>query len=571
MMHGRWKACLAAAVAVALLSACKQKPAGPAAGAPVEVGVITVALRDVPVVFEYVGQTQSSQQVEIRARVSGFLDKRVYTEGATVHAGDVLFEMDRKPFQAALDAAQAEFNQQRARLDTAQANLNRVKPLAQKNALSQKDLDDAVGQQQAAAAAVEQARANVTSAQLNLGYTAITSPVTGLSSFAKKQDGTYIDPSSSLLTYVAKLDPMWVNFSLSENEVLEYRALRKTGALKLPQIENLDVEIVLADGSSYSQHGHISFADAAFNTETGTYLVRATVPNRDETLRPGQFVRVRLSGAERANAIAVPQQAVLQGDRGAFVWTVGPDEKAQQRVVETGEWSGNDWIINSGLHAGDRVVVDNVIRVAPDAPLKAVPASLSGAGSSPAGTGGAQSTASVTSTAPPNGGAARPSTPTTAAGKATRADTRASVAPAPAAAGATSADATRANASSSGPTSRNETATRAVVLFDLGSAAITSDAAASLAPLVAQWHDMASGRAVLSGYVDASGSKAANERLAEARAKAVRAALIVAGIPKDRIEMRTPSNIVAGETADARRVEISLTGDARPGASRDRQ
>jgi membrane fusion protein (multidrug efflux system) len=535
MTPGRWKtSATAILIVLAGLHACRQKQSEPAAAAPVEVGVIAVALRDVPVVFEYVGQTQSSQQVEIRARVSGFLDKRVYTEGATVHAGDVLFQMDRKPFEAALDAAKAEFNQQRARLSTAQADLDRVKPLAEKNALSQKDLDDSVGQQQAAAAALEQARANVTSAELNLGYTTITSPVTGLSSFAKKQEGTYIDPGSSLLTYVAKMDPMWVNFSLSENELLEFRSLRQSGALKLPLIEDLDVEIVLADGSSYAQRGHISFADASFSTETGTYLVRAEVPNRDGTLRPGQFVRVRLRGAERAHAIAVPQQAVVQGERGAFVWTVGPGDKAQQRVVETGDWSGNDWIINSGLHAGDRVVVDNVMRVAPDAPLKAVPATLPDTVASAAATSGAQPAA-------------------------------ASVSANPAHANATgAADAARPKPSSANPaTKREDVATSAVVQFELGSAAITADNAAALAPIVAQWHDMPNERAAISGYVDASGSKAANERLAEARAKAVRAALIVAGIPNDRIEMRTPSNIVAGDTADARRVEISLIGDRR--------
>jgi len=552
MMSGRWKTCAAAIVVLAGLGACKQKAPAPTAGAPVEVGVITVALRDVPVIFEYVGQTQSSQQVEIRARVSGFLDKRVYTEGSTVHAGDLLFQMDRKPFQAQLDAAQAAYKQQRARLTTAQANLDRVKPLAQKNALSQKDLDDAVGQQQAAAAAVEQARADVTSAELNLGYTSITSPVTGLSSFAKKQEGTYIDPSSSLLTYVAKLDPMWVDFSLSENELLQYRSMRESGALKLPNIDDLDVEIVLADGTSNPERGHISFADASFNSDTGTYLVRATVPNTGDTLRPGQFVRVRLRGAERAHAIAVPQQAVLQGDRGAFVWTVGPGDKAQQRVVETGDWSGNDWIIASGLKAGDRVVVENMIRVTPDAPLKAVAASTPAATAADTGAKAA--------------GSAAPSTPPDTTRKATPPSAQTS-ANATAASASKNADASRSAKASDSP-DRENPATHAVVLFESGSAAISSDAAGALAPFVAQWHGVADGRAAIPGYVDATGSKAANERLAEARAKAVRAALIVAGVPKDRIELRAPSNIVAGTAADARRVEISLTGGSRPGGER---
>jgi membrane fusion protein (multidrug efflux system) len=329
---------------------------------------MTVALREVPVAFEYVGQTESSQQVEIRSRVNGFLEKRVYEEGSLVHQGDVMFVMDRKPYQAALDAAQAEYAQQKARLDTAQANLNRVRPLAAKNALSQKDLDDSIGQEQAAAAALEAARANVTSASLNLGYTTIKAPVSGLSSFAKKQDGSYIDTTNSLLTYVAKLDPMWINFSLSENEMLNLRTQSQNGTLKLPERGKLEVEVLLADGSTFPQRGHIAFADASFSQETGTYMIRAEVTNPTGSLRPGQFVRIRLIGAQRPGAIAVPQNAVQQGPRGAFVWTV-QDGRAQQRAVETGAWSGNSWLIQAGLHAGDHVIIDNTLRLMPGAPV----------------------------------------------------------------------------------------------------------------------------------------------------------------------------------------------------------
>lgn len=379
-------------VTLGALVACKGDKTAPAAAAALPVGVITVSKADVPVVFEFVGQTQSSQEVEIRARVNGFLEHRVYREGAMVHAGDVLFRMDAKPFKAALDAAQAEYRQQKARLDTADANLNRVKPLAAKNALSQKDLDDATGQQQAAAAAVEQARADVTSAELNLGYTTITSPVDGLSSFAKKQDGSYIDASNSLLTYVAKLDPMWVNFSLSENEFLHFRAQSQSGQLKMPKDGGLEIDIVLADGSQYAKHGRISFSDAALNTETGTYLVRAEFANPDDVLRPGQFVRVKVRGASLSSTLAVPQDAVQQGDRGAFVWVVDEQGKAKQRAVETGGWNGNEWVINSGLHAGDRVIVENIVKLAPDMPVNPHPYTPSSgtATAKAASSGGAQ-------------------------------------------------------------------------------------------------------------------------------------------------------------------------------------
>ena len=208
---------------LSVLSACSnEKPQAKGPNA-VDVMVMTVQPTDAPARFQFVGQTESSQQVEIRARVSGFLERRVYQEGSSVKAGQVLFEIDKKPFLAQLQAAKAELAQQQARLLVAKQNLARVKPLAQENALSQKDLDDATGQEQGAAAAVEAAKANVINAELNLGYCTITSPVSGLSSFAKLQDGTYVDPQNSLLTYVAKLDPMRVNFSLSENEALRFK------------------------------------------------------------------------------------------------------------------------------------------------------------------------------------------------------------------------------------------------------------------------------------------------------------------------------------------------------------
>ncbi|MGY2489591.1 efflux RND transporter periplasmic adaptor subunit [Cupriavidus sp. CP313] len=386
-----WRGALWLVCAMTLAACGKDKPA-PSAPPAAEVGAMTVALRDVPIVYDFVGQTQSSQQVEIRARVNGFLDRRVYTEGAVVKAGETMFLMDPKPFAAALDAANAEMAQQVARLKTANADLARVRPLAERNALSQRDLDDAVGKQQAAAAAVEGARANVTNARLNLGYTTIKSPVTGVSSFAKKQAGSYIDPSNSLLTYVAKLDPMWVNFSLSENEVLAARSEQESGALKFPPKGAFDVVIVLADGSQFPHHGKITFADASFSAETGTYMIRAEVSNPDGTLRPGQFVRVKLHGAERTKAVAVPQEAVIQGPRGQMVWVVGADNKAQQRVVDVGQWTGDNWVIRSGLKAGERVVVSGGLRLTPDAPVKAteaVPGQKPPAGAAPASAPGA--------------------------------------------------------------------------------------------------------------------------------------------------------------------------------------
>jgi len=362
-------------VALAMLTGCKKEEAKPQA-LPVEVAVIKVTPRDTNVTVEYVGQTESSHQVEIRARVDGFLDKRVYTEGSFVKAGQVMFLQDPKPFQATLDANKGALGQQLARLQVTRDNLARVKPLVAQNALSQKDLDDATGAEQAAAAAVDTARANVLQAQLNLGYTTITTPVSGYSSYARVQDGAYVSAANSLLTYVEQVNPIWVNFSISENEILGYREAQKKGLLILPKLDNYEVQVVLADGSLFPEKGQITFTNASYNQQTGTFLLRATIPNPNPNplsqLRGGQFVRVRLSGIIRPNAIMVPQKAVLNGAQGHFVWVVNREGKAEIKNVEVGTWHGDSWFIDSGLAAGDSVVVDGFLKLAPGATVKIV-------------------------------------------------------------------------------------------------------------------------------------------------------------------------------------------------------
>ncbi|KVZ78703.1 hemolysin D [Burkholderia ubonensis] len=357
---------------LALCAGCKKQTGIPVLDAP-QVTVVTVAQCDTPVDFEFTAQTQSSHEVEIRARVNGFLDKRTYVEGQMVKAGETLFLMDHKPFEAALQTAKGQLTQQQARLNVTKENLARVRPLAAQNALSKKDLDDAVGNEQQAEAAVIAAQGQVQTALLNLGYTTIKSPITGLSSFARQQDGSYVTAATTgLLTYVYQLDPMWVNFSISENEMLKYREEITRGKLRFPPNDEFVVTLVLADGSEFSERGRITFANPAFSTETGTFLVRAVFGNPNGTLRPGQFVRARVSGATRPAAVLVPQRAVLQGARSHFVWVVDNESKAHQRVVEVGEWHGDDWFITDGLKVGERVVVDGAIRVAPDTPLKIV-------------------------------------------------------------------------------------------------------------------------------------------------------------------------------------------------------
>ena len=347
-----------------VLTGCDKKKEAVAPPPPV-VEVIRVVPKDVPLSIEYVAQTQSSQQVSINARVSGFLDKRVYTEGAVVKAGDVLFLMDKKPFQVQVDGAAAALARQKAALEVARLTLARIKPLAAKNAVSQKDLDDATGTYESAAAAVEQAKAQLATAQLNLSYCTITSPVTGITSAALQQDGTYLSPANSQLTTVAVLSPIWVNFSISENEMQNFRNKIARKLIIPPHDRHYEVDIVMVDGSLHPYKGRITFAAPSYNAQTGTFLVRTTVENPDGILKPNQYVRTRIRGAMRPNAIAIPQRAVQQGAKGHFAWVITKGGTADYRPVEVGDWNGNDWFINEGLRAGEQVVVDGGMTLRP--------------------------------------------------------------------------------------------------------------------------------------------------------------------------------------------------------------
>jgi len=361
---------LAAAAALAIAGGCGRQERKEVAPPPADVAALTVVPRDVPITSVFVAQTQSSQAVNIQARVSGFLDRRVYTEGAVVKSGQVLFLMDPKPFQAQVDGAAAALQRNQAAHDVARANLERIKPLVAQNALSQKDLDDAQGQFEQTAAAVAQSKASLESARLDLSYTTIRSPVDGVSSFAAVAEGTYVDAKNAQLTTVSVLSPMWINFSLSENEVERLRTQVRDGLLRMPAANQFDVEIELASGEVFPHTGRITFADPSYNSQTGTFLIRASVDNPKGILRPNQFVRTRLHGAVRPNAILVPQRAVKQGAKGHFVWVVNKEDKAELRPVVVGDWYGESWFVAQGLAGGDRVVVDGGLRLAPGAAVK---------------------------------------------------------------------------------------------------------------------------------------------------------------------------------------------------------
>ena len=351
------------------LGGCSEQADEVKGGAP-NVSVIKIEPRDTPVSIEFVGKTASSRRVEIRSRVEGFLDSREYVEGSMVEAGDVLFIMDTKPFEAQLQASEAELEQQQARKQTALINLNRMRPLAKKKAVAQKELDDAEGMYREAAAAVEQARAKVIQTELDLGYCTITTPVSGLSSYAVMREGAYIGMGDSLLTYVAQLDPMWVEFSVSENQILKRNDSVQRGIIIDPDDNDFIVEVILADGSVYPHTGKITFSDASLSEATGTFLIRAEIDNPQQQLRPGQFVRALVKGAIRPNAILIPQQAVQQGSKGSFVWVVDAAGKAEFRPVTVGPVHDKEWFIDAGLAAGDTVVVSGALKLRPGVPVR---------------------------------------------------------------------------------------------------------------------------------------------------------------------------------------------------------
>jgi len=356
--------------AFAALAACQPKAAQPPGGGfpPAEVSIIVVQPKTVPVTFEYVGQTAGSREVEVRARVNGILQKRNYREGGAVQMGQSLFIIDPAPFEAARARAEADMAGADARLGQARRNAARLKPLIEANAVSQKDYDDAVSSEQIAAADLKSAKARLTEASLNMEYTMVKSPATGYTSRALRSEGNLISGPEVLLTTITQIDPIRVNFGIAGDWYAKWTRDLNAGRLKLPADDKLDVRVKLPDGTIYAKRGQLDFIDQRTSTTTGTIDAHADLPNPDSALKPGQFVRVQITGATRPNAILVPQRAVLEGPKGKFVYVVN-DGKAESRPVEVGDWSDDTWVVDSGLKAGDQVIVDGVMKIGPGAPV----------------------------------------------------------------------------------------------------------------------------------------------------------------------------------------------------------
>jgi membrane fusion protein (multidrug efflux system) len=376
---------------VALVAGCGQQASqggGMGGFPPAEVSVVTLAPAQFPVTFEYVGQTAGSKDAEVRARVTGIVERKLYREGAPVKAGQPLFLLDPKPFEAQLASAEAELAKAQAQKTQADREAARLKPLAERRAIGQKEADDAATAADLAAAGVKVAEARVTEAKLNLAYTRVNAPISGLSSRAQQSEGSLATANTTLLTTVSQVDPLWIVFSVSENEQQRLNRAVAEGKLTLPPNHAFDVTIRLSDGTTLPSTGRITFADNRVSPSTGTYEMRAEVPNTDLALKPGQFVRVVLKGGQRRNALAVPQVALLEGPQGKFVYVLGKDKEgrdiAQPRSVTVGAWAEreatNMWLIESGLAEGDRVIVDGTARIMmPNSPVKlAEPATASG-------------------------------------------------------------------------------------------------------------------------------------------------------------------------------------------------
>jgi membrane fusion protein (multidrug efflux system) len=340
---------------------------------PVDVTEFTVAPKTIPVIFDYIGFAESSHPVEIRARVEGFLDRIAYQEGQLVHENDLMFQLDPRQFLAKVEEAKGEVARQQALAENAQLTVNRLKPLYEQKAASKKDLDNATAQLLSTQAALLSAKAELVSNEINLGYTTIRSPINGYADKSKLREGALINPgANSLLTTVSVLDPIWVYFTVSDNDILRYTQQHVEDTIILPKEDAYEVEALMSDGSAFPYKGKVDYASPTYDQGTGTILARAVFPNPKADLRPGQFVRIKVYGAERPNAIYVPQRAIMQKKNGMFVYLIDKEGKAASQDVSGGSWYGDYQIITNGLKTGDKVIVDGINKVRPGVPVHVI-------------------------------------------------------------------------------------------------------------------------------------------------------------------------------------------------------
>ena len=356
------------------LTGCEQaQQSAPAGMQPAAVSVMSMTTQSVPFSIELPATLSGAKEVEIRAQVSGILQTRNFSEGDKVTAGQSLFSLDAKTYAAEMAKSKADLNAARVRLEQAQREVNRIRPLREKNSISQRELDNAISSADINLADVKSMQANLEQAKLRLDYTKVISPVTGIVGRELVSEGTYVSGPEVLLTQLTQIDPIRVRFGLSEREQLQMRNDAAAGLLTLPEEGHWNTRIKLFDGSLHPQVGQVNFSDIRINSQTGTSELQAITPNPSFSLRPGQFVRIILEGAVRENAYVVPQRAVLDNGLGKFVYVMAKNDQgmtvALPAPVVVGEWVTeaegieNGWVIREGLKTGDQVIIDGMARI----------------------------------------------------------------------------------------------------------------------------------------------------------------------------------------------------------------
>jgi membrane fusion protein (multidrug efflux system) len=341
---------------------------------PAEVGVVTVTPGDVGLITELPGRLEASRVAQVRARAAGILQKRLFTEGSDVKAGQALFQIDASPYEATLASAQASVAKAEANLMQASAQAERYKPLMDAKAISQQEFVNAQAAQKQAEADVAVARAAVQTARINVGYANITAPISGRIGRALVTEGALVGQGEATqLAVIQQIDPVYVNFTQSAADVMKLRRAMDNGQLKRAGSQAASVRLVLEDGTEYARTGKLLFSDLTVDTTSGQITLRAEVPNPGGTLLPGLFVRVRLEQAQASNAITLPQQAVTRSPQGDSVMVVGADGKVAPRPVKIGNQQNGQWVILSGLTSGEQVMVDGFQKLRGGAPVKPVP------------------------------------------------------------------------------------------------------------------------------------------------------------------------------------------------------
>lgn len=353
-----------------LLGACSGSDQPPPP--PPEVDIVTLKPQTIDNIIEVPGRVQAIRTAEVRARVNGIVERRLFEEGTDVRAGQSLFQIDPRELRASLNGALATLARNQATAANAQQDVNRYKGLIADQAISKQEYDAAMARLRTAQADVSLAKAQVDTARLNLGYATVTAPISGRAGRAQVTEGALVSASQgTLFTTIEQLHPIYVNFSQSSSNLLAIRRDAQAGKLDIPRDSNtLKVDLVLEDGTSYGIPGHIDFLDMSIDESTGTAAIRAEFPNPGRVLLPGQFVRARIKAGVRTDGMLVPQQAVQITEQGANVMVVGERNIVTAREVKLGELQGDKWIIREGLKAGDRVVVNGLQQVRPGAPVR---------------------------------------------------------------------------------------------------------------------------------------------------------------------------------------------------------